>query len=183
MIILACSLENKMLTSCINQDCVCLIAPFSFNDQQPELFNPATDFDMSGDGKVWFAKPQLFFTCLVCPCGHKKNVKSHRKLSLVFFNTFDPIQLSPESVMHEKGVLMLCEDAPGQIPTMYICPVNNVLGRILLIPRFLNGQKHPTFPCRFRKSGLGGAIADSRQDNGTGGRLYEHYEVNLWLWN
>ena len=107
-------------------------------------------------------------------------MSSHRKLSLVFFNTFDPIQLSPESVMHEKDIPTLCEDAPSQIPTMYICPVTNVLGRIPLILCYMDGQKHPSVPYRFRKSELGGAIPDSKPDNGTGGRLYE---LNIWLWN
>ena len=84
--------------------------------------------------------------------------------------------------MHEKDIPMLCEDAPtwSQIPTMYICPVTNVLGQIPLIPCYMDGQKHPTVPYRFKKSELGGAIADSRQDNETGSRLYE---LNVWLWN
>ena len=97
-----------------------------------------------------------------------------------FVNTFDPIQLSPESVMHEKEVPMLCEDAPSQIPTTNVCPVTNVLGRIPLIPCYMDGQKHLTIPYRFRKQKLGGAIADSSPDNGTGSRLYE---LNIWLWN
>ena len=75
---------------------------------------------------------------------------------------------------------MLCEDAPGQILTMYICPVTNVLGQMPLIPCYMDGQKHPTIPYRFRKSHLREAIADSRLDNGTGSRLYE---VNIWVWN
>ena len=185
----------------MKQDCVCFIAPFPFNDQPPEWFNPATDFDISRAGEIWYAWPQLFFTCLVCPRGQKANVTSHRKLSLVFFNTFDPIQLSPESVMHEKDIPMLCEGAQSQIPTMYICPVTNVLGRISPIPCYMDGQKHPTVPNRFRKSELGGAIADSRPDNGTyrfrkselGGAIADSrpdngtgsrlYELKVWLWN
>ena len=82
--------------------------------------------------------------------------------------------------MHEKGVPMLCKDAPSQIPTMYICPVTNVLGRIPLIPCYVDGQTHLTIPNRFRQSKLGGAIADSRPDNGAGSRLYE---LNICLWN
>ena len=82
--------------------------------------------------------------------------------------------------MHEKDIPIFYEDAPSQIPTMYICPVTNVLGRIPLIPCYMDGQKHPTIPYRFRKSNLGGAIPDSRPCNGTGSRLYE---VNIWLWN
>ena len=86
----------------------------------------------------------LFHLPRVCPRGQKTEMSSHRKLSLVFFNTFDPIQLSPKSIMHEKDIPMLCEDAPSQIPTMYICPVTNVLGRIPLIPCYMDGQKHLT---------------------------------------
>ena len=104
---------------------------------------------------------------MVCPHGQKGDATAHRKLSLVFFNTFDPIQLSPESVMHEKDVPMLCEDT-------------NVMGRIPLIPCYMDGQIYPTVPNGFRKSELGGAIADSRPDNGTGIRLHE---LNVWLWN
>ena len=158
---------------------MCLIAPFPFNDQPTELFDPATEFDMSGAGKFGMLDHSSFSLAL-CPRGQKANVTSHRKLSLVFFNTFDPIQLSPHSVMHEKDIPMLCEDAPSQIPTMYICHVTNVLGRIPLIPCYMDGQKHPAVPNRLRKSESGGAIPDSKPDNGTGSRLYE---LNVWLWN
>jgi hypothetical protein len=158
---------------------VCLIAPFPFNKQPPELFDPIQDFDMTGAGKIWYARPQLFFSCMVCPRGQKATVAAHIKLSLVFFNTFDPIDLSPQSVMADKGIPMLCEDAPNQMPTMYICPVTNVLGRIPLIPCYMDGQTHATIPHRFRRSNLGGAIADSMADNGTGSRLYE---LNVWMW-
>jgi len=74
---------------------------------------------------------------------------------------------------------MLCEDALSQMPTLYICPVNNELGRILLIPCYMNGQTHTTTPHGFRRANLGGAITDSRPDNGTRSRLYE---LNLWMW-
>ena len=158
---------------------MCLIAPFIFNKQPPELFDPIQDFDMTGTGKVWYARPQLFFSCMVCPRGQKETVAAHKKLSLVFFNTFDPIDLSPQSVMADKGIPMLCEDAPSQMPTMYICPVTNVLGRIPLIPCYMDGQTHATIPHRFRKTNLGGAIADSMAENGTGSRLYE---LNVWMW-
>ena len=127
-------------------DCICLIVPFPFNNQLPKLFDPKTDFDMTGDGKNWFALLQLFFTRVFCPCGHHNNFASHKKLSLVLFNTFDPIKTLPEAIMHEKGVPMLCEDAPSQIPTVYTFPVTNVLGQVPLIPYYLDGQKHQTIP-------------------------------------
>ena len=92
---------------------------------------------------------------VLCPHSHNDNVMSHEKLSLAFFSTFDPIELSPQSVVHEKVVLMLCEDTPSRISTMFICPVTNVLGRITLIPCYMDGQNHLTIPHRFRKSNLG----------------------------
>ena len=73
-----------MLTYCMKQDCVYLIVPCPFNDRPPELFDPATDFDMTEDGKICFARPQLFFTCVVRPHRHKENVTLHKKLSLIF---------------------------------------------------------------------------------------------------
>ena len=158
---------------------MCLIAPFPYNDQPPELFDINQDFDLTGNGKVWFARPQLFFSCMVCPRGHKETQASHMKLSLVFFNTFDPIDLSQQSIMAKKGIPMLCEDAPSQLPTLYICPATNVLGRIPLIPCYMDGQTHATIPHRFSRVNLGGAIADTRPDNGTGSRLYE---LNHWMW-
>ena len=94
-------------------------------------------------------------------------------------NTFDPIDLSQQSIMAKKGIPMLCEDAPSQLPTLYICPATNVLGRIPLIPCYMDGQTHATIPHRFSRVNLGGAIADTRPDNGTGSRLYE---LNHWMW-
>ena len=82
-------------------------------------------------------------------------------------------------IMANKGIPMLCEDAPSQMPTLYICPVTNVLGRIPLIPCYMDGQTHAIIPHRFRTSQLGGAMADTRPDNGTGSSLYE---LNLWMW-
>jgi len=48
---------------CLAQDCVCLIAPFPFNVQPVEEFDPSADFDVTGEGNVWYARPQLFFSC------------------------------------------------------------------------------------------------------------------------
>ena len=102
---------------------------------------------------------------------------SHKYVSLVFFNTFEPISLTPESCMQSKGVPMLYERAASQVPSLYVCPVENVLGRVPLIPCYLNGNSVNTIPHCFRCKIPREAAADSRPDNGS--RLFE---INMWMW-
>jgi len=40
--------------------------------------------DISGQGLMWNARPQLFFNCTVCPTGLRAKKSSHMELSLVF---------------------------------------------------------------------------------------------------
>ncbi len=51
------------MISCCGQDCVVLLAPYPNNPNQVDSFNVTTDFDLQGDGLVWYARPQLFFNC------------------------------------------------------------------------------------------------------------------------
>jgi hypothetical protein len=95
-----------------------------------EDFDPLTDFDMTGGDDVWFARPQLFFSCSLCPTGQAEDKFSHREIYLVFFSTFEPISLTPDSCMQKNGIPMLS----SLLPTLYVCPVENVLGRVPLIP-------------------------------------------------
>jgi hypothetical protein len=74
---------------------------------------------------------------------------------------------------------MVYERAASQLPTLYVCPVENVLGRVPLIPCYLKGNLHNTIPHSLRHRVPAGAAADSRQDSGTGSRLFE---VNIWMW-
>ena len=46
---------------CYRQDCVCLIAPYPYNPDPPESFDIARDFDMDGDGLLWYGRLQLLF--------------------------------------------------------------------------------------------------------------------------
>ena len=48
---LYCMLIN-MLYNLLQQDCVCLIAPFPNNPNQPEDFDPKYDMDISGNGLI-----------------------------------------------------------------------------------------------------------------------------------
>ena len=53
--------------------------------------------------------------------------------TLVFFSTFEPISLTPDSYMQQKGVPKLYKRAATVLPSLYVCPVQNVLGRVPLI--------------------------------------------------
>jgi hypothetical protein len=89
----------------------------------------------------------------------------HMAVSLVFFSTFEPITLIPDSCMQKKGVPILYEQAAAQVPTLYVCPVKNVLGSVHLIPCYLNGNIMNSIPHTYR----------SRIPR-------EAFEVNIWLW-
>ena len=84
-------------------------------------FDPLTDFDMTGSDDVWFARPQLFFSCSLCPTGQMEDKASHMEVSLVFFSTFEPISLTPDSCMQRNGIPMLYELAASQLPTRLPC--------------------------------------------------------------
>ena len=161
------------------QDTLCLVAPYPFRLEPLQDFDPLTDFDMTGGDDVWFARPQLFFSCSLCPTGQMADKASHQEFSLVFFSTFEPISLTPDSCMQRNGIPMLYERAASQLPTLYVCPVENVLGRVPLMPCNLKGNSQNTIPHSLRQLVPAGAAADSRPDSGTGSRLYE---VNTWMW-
>ena len=44
--------------SCRKQDCIVVLAPYPNNPNPVESFNIKTDFDLTGDGLVWYARPQ-----------------------------------------------------------------------------------------------------------------------------
>jgi hypothetical protein len=81
--------------------------------------------------------------------------------------------------MQRNGIPMLYERAASQLPTLYVCPFENVLGSAPLILCYMMGNKHNTIPHALQYEVPDGAAADSRGDNGTGSRLFE---VNIWMW-
>ncbi len=98
----------------------------------------------------------------------------------MFFSTFEPISLTPDSCMQRNGIPMLYERASSQLSTLYVCPVEYVLGRVPLIPCFLRGNNDNTIPHSLWHHVPDGAAADSRPYSGTGSRLFE---VNIWMLN
>ncbi len=169
--------------SCREQDCVVVLAPYPNKPNPVESFNLKTDFDLTGDGLVWYARSQHFFNCTLCPTGAKWSVYSgsHKEVSLVYFSTFEPIDLTPGSIMQRAGVPMTYDSAINpRLPCFYICPVANVLGRAPVIPCFICGNNHPTIPYCFKDDRrIGHASANTQRDRGNDSRLYE---VNIWMW-
>ena len=58
----------------------------------------------------------------------------------MYFSTFEPINLTPDSVMLRAGV----HDSVSnllRLPWLYIYPVTNDMGRAPLIPCFIGGNR------------------------------------------
>ena len=70
---------------------------------------------------------------------------------------------------------MLYKRAATVLQTLYVCPVENVLGRVQLIPYYLNGNTSNTIQYKYRGAIPAEAAADS---SGTGSRLFE---INIWM--
>ena len=80
--------------------------------------------------------------------------------------------------MQQKSVPMLYERSRTVLRSLYVCPVENVLGRVPVIPCYLNGNTSNTIPHRYRGAIPTEAAADSRPDSGTGSRLFEIKDID-----
>ncbi len=153
-----------------------LLAPYPNNPNSVETLNITADLD----GLVLYARPQLIFNRTLCPIGAKGTMysASHKEVSLVYFSTFEPIDLTPDSIMQQAGVPILYDSASNpRLPCLYICPEHATL-----IPCFMGGNSHghPTIQHSFKDDRrLGSASADTQRDRGNGTRLYE---VKIWKW-
>ena len=75
----------------------------------------------------------------------------------------------------------LYEPSPTQC--LYVAPAENMVGRIPLMPCFLDGNATPTIPHKYSKnkqSCFPAGCADSAAEDGRRGSNV--YEVNTWLW-
>ena len=100
-----------------------MIAPFPNNPNSAEDFDPQCDMDISCNGLMCYARPQLPFNCTVCPTGKRAKKQRRLELSLVYFSTIKPINVTPHSVMQRNCVPMLYDIASSSNePSLYICP-------------------------------------------------------------
>ena len=66
---------------------------------------------------MWYGRPQLLFSVTVCPTGQMHNEQTHKVPELVLFNTFEPKDLTPNSIMQwHHEVPMLYEKTQGNSP-------------------------------------------------------------------
>ncbi len=108
------------------------------------------------------------------------------RYDLVFFSTFEELTLPIKGPMEDAGVVKLYEPSPT--PCLYVALAVNMVGRIPLMPCFLDGNATPTIPHKYSKNNLkcscfpaGCADAAAELEDGRrGSNVY--YEVNTWLW-
>ena len=135
----------------------------------------------------WTARPQLFFSCHLRPKGGRKPKDGRHKTGpddlrydLVFFSTFEELTLPIKGPMEDAGVVKLYEPSPT--PCLYVAPAGNMVGRIPLMPCFLDGNATPTIPHKYSKnksSCFQAGCADAAAEDGRRGSNV--YEVNTWL--
>jgi hypothetical protein len=157
-----------------------VVPPYPHCIEEDQLDVPMED--------CWYASPQLFFMCVL----RLKNgrVPKNRTYTtgpydiiyiLVFFSTFEELKLPIKGPMEDTGVIKLYEPSPA--PCLYVADLQNMMGRVPLIPLFLAGNSTPTIPHMFSKrkdSGFPYGCADTAATDGRRGSNV--YEVNPWLW-
>jgi hypothetical protein len=100
---------------------------------------------------MWFVRRQLLFHCTLRPIGavtgHFNCSDEDIPLDLIFFSPFEERRLRTAGVMESKGIHRVYEPSP--VPTLYVGRVEDLLGRVPLIPCFLDGNATSTFPHKY----------------------------------
>ena len=101
--------------------------------------------------KFWVVRPQLFFSCHLRPRGgpppkraNYRCVQDDIQVQLVFYITFEPLDLAGGGLMEAVGVQKLYVPSPS--PILFVGLAANVLGRVPLMPLFLLGQLYSDNP-------------------------------------
>ncbi len=147
------------------------------NDVAESLFDPDS---------MWFVLPQLFFHCTLRPivtaAGRYNRSDEDIQLDVIFFSLFEQLRLRTARIMESKGIHRVYEPSP--VPTLYVGRVEDLLGRVPLIPCFLDGNTTSTIPHKYssrQKDAFECCCADGV---GPTSRSGSHvYEINIWLWN
>jgi hypothetical protein len=69
------------------------------------------------------------------------------QLDLIFFSPFEELHLRTAGIMESKGIHRVYEPSP--VPTLFVGRVEDLLGRVPLIPCFLDGNSTPTIPHKY----------------------------------
>jgi hypothetical protein len=162
------------------QDTILVVPPYPFCIEEDRHYVSLED--------CWYVRPQLFFTCVLRPKdGRLPKNRTYKTgpddivYTLVFFSTFEELKLPIKGPMEDAGVIKLYE--PSTTLCLYVADVQNMVGRVPLVPLFLAGNSTPTIPHIFSKSkdsGFPYGCADAAATDGLRGSNV--YEVNQWLW-
>ena len=163
------------------QDTIVVVPPFPYCIEEDCHAVPLED--------CWYARPQLYFTCVLRPTNGRlpknrtyKTGPDDIECTLVFFSTFEELTLPFKGPMEDAGVVKLYKPSPT--PCLYVGPAELMVGRVPLIPLFLAGNSTPTIPHMFgkrKKTGFPFGCADAAALDGRRGSNV--YEVNPWLWS
>jgi hypothetical protein len=135
---------------------------------------------------MWFVRPQLFFHCTLRPIGSAvgrfNRSDEDIPLDLVFFSPFEELNLRTAGIMESKGIHRVYEPSP--VPTLYVGRVEDLLGRVPLIPCFLDGNATSTIPHKYSGRQRDAFECGCADGAGPTTRRGSHvYEINTWLWN
>jgi hypothetical protein len=61
--------DMYLIISYNREDSGCLLAQYPYSPKAADQFNAKTNMDLSVEGLLWYARPQLFFTYTVAPVG------------------------------------------------------------------------------------------------------------------
>ena len=115
-----------------------------------------TMFPWRTAGMARYARPQHFFTCVLrSKDGRLPKNRTYKTgpddivYTLVFFRAFEELKSPIKGPMEDDGVIKLYEPSPT--PCLNVADVQNMVGRVPLIPLFLAGNSTPTIPHMFSK--------------------------------
>ncbi len=126
---------HGLTKSCTLQDCLATIPPHPFyiggRDNNYDVAESLFDQD-----SMWFVHPQLFFHCTLRPIGARVGVCNRCDedipLDLVFFSPFEELRLRTARIMESREIHRVYKPSP--VPTLYVGQVEDLLGRVPLIP-------------------------------------------------
>ena len=111
------------------QDTIIVIPPYPYSITEDIADVPFKD--------GWYARPQLFFQCYLRPTGGRQPKNQLYKIGpddlmykMVYFSTFEELDLPIHGPMEDAGSLKLYE--PGPIQCLYVAPVDHMVGRVPL---------------------------------------------------
>ena len=105
---------HHMWYSMFVQEVVVLLAPFPNNPNPVAEFDVVRDFDLTRNGLVWYALPQLFFNCTLCTrgCQGPEYSANHKEVSLCISAHLSP-SIWPQTASYNRQVCPCCTTLPA----------------------------------------------------------------------